>query len=642
MIPGITKIAALIIALAAFRTVAFSDDIIITNPADGDYLIAGETVRITWSSDNGYPVDLFYIVDDEDSWNIIAQNVTTDYYDWTVPYLEETNLKIRALEQVYFPSELLWEIDYAANDEIRVAEFYPDATVALTGSVEGRLRIRDVDTRETIDSVGLPSQKELFDATFFKSKDSVLVCVDSTVYLWDRNFSQSGNILRDLTQETFDNLTRTVSAHPTERLFCVGSDDGDLVIFDFDTRTPIFRKTASGRIYCSAFSSGGDLVAFSGGTGEIEVWNWRTDERVGFFVGHGESGGDLVWSVNFSRDESMLVSCGVDRTVRVWDLASGDEISNIVDGTRHLRDVEFHPSGGFYFSAGLDGNLRQRFLERTLFDVETMNHGGSILAANYSPTGDSILTVGRDRSVKLWKNFSFVGFDDTVSVGLKYPFTVYIPDLKQIVGDYFETPIFSENADKIPEIHSSAFSATIKVGIPKYLMNPENNADLIETSERKDTLLIRINSLANEKLAGFYSTALLGDRFKEDIPIFEIIPDQENLFEIEKKDGSIELITDCYGEKGRNVEISETTLSVAVNPNPASETARISYSLIEDGLHELEIIDEQGKVITLFRTKLKPGIYEAAISIDNLPNGAYFVKLRSPSEAVSTKLLIAK
>lgn len=642
MIPHKSKIAALLIALAALRAVAFSDDIEITNPVDGDYLIAGETVRITWSSDNGYPVDLFYIVDDAATWNIIAQNVVTDYYDWTVPYFEKTNLKIRALEQVYFPSELLWKIDYAANDEIRVAEFYPDASVALTGSVEGRLRIRDIDTRETIDSVGLPSQKELFDATFFKSKDSILVCVDSTVYLWDRNFSQSGNILRDLTQETFHNLTRTVSAHPTERLFCVGSDDGDFIIFDFDTRTPIFRKTASGRIYCSAFSRSGDLVAFSGGSGEIEVWNWRTDERPGFFVGHGDAGGDLVWSVNFSRDETMLVSCGVDRTVRVWDIASGEEISKTLDATRHLRDAEFHPSDKFYFYAGLDGELRQRFLEQTIFDVETIDHGGSILAANYSPSGDSILTVGRDRSVKLWKNFSFVGFDDTVSVGLKYPFTIYVPDLKQKVGDYFETPVFSRNAEKIPEIHSSAFAATIKIGIPKYLMNPEDKTDLIATPERKDTLEIRIESLSNAKLAGFFSTALLGDRFKEDIPIFEITPDQEDLFEIEKKDGSLELTADCYGEKGRTVSISETTLSVAVNPNPASETARITYSLIEDGFHELEIIDYKGKVITALRTNQSPGIYETEISIENLPSGAYFIKLRSPSKAVSTKLIIAK
>ena len=57
-----------------------------------------------------------------------------------------------------------------------------------------------------------------------------------------------------------------------------------------------------------------------------------------------------------------MVSCGEDRTVRVWDIESAKEIAR---GQTHLagvRGLAVSADGRFAVTAGMDGGLRRREL----------------------------------------------------------------------------------------------------------------------------------------------------------------------------------------------------------------------------------------------------------------------------------------
>jgi WD40 repeat protein len=63
-------------------------------------------------------------------------------------------------------------------------------------------------------------------------------------------------------------------------------------------------------------------------------------------------------SVAVSPDGLSLVSASYDRTVRVWDLATGKERRTLRGHLAGVTSVAFHPSGRYLASASSDGTLR--------------------------------------------------------------------------------------------------------------------------------------------------------------------------------------------------------------------------------------------------------------------------------------------
>ena len=65
----------------------------------------------------------------------------------------------------------------------------------------------------------------------------------------------------------------------------------------------------------------------------VRVWDLATGTCLHTMVGHT----DAVFTVAVSADARIAVSGGNDRTVRVWDLASGACVRTLVDHTSGVR-----------------------------------------------------------------------------------------------------------------------------------------------------------------------------------------------------------------------------------------------------------------------------------------------------------------
>jgi len=65
-----------------------------------------------------------------------------------------------------------------------------------------------------------------------------------------------------------------------------------------------------------------------------------------------------VWVVEFNPDGSILASGGRDNNLRVWDVASGQQIANLTGHAGWVLGVDFNADGSQIVSGSGDGSVR--------------------------------------------------------------------------------------------------------------------------------------------------------------------------------------------------------------------------------------------------------------------------------------------
>jgi len=150
----------------------------------------------------------------------------------------------------------------------------------------------------------------------------------------------------------------SVAYSPDDRLSASGSADGTLRIWD--TRTgeeinPALRSDDStSSVHSVAFSPNGQRV-IAGINDAVHVWSILTG-RAALPPLRGHS--DLVSSVKFSVDGTLIASGSCDKTVRLWGAETGLEITVMSGHTDRVTGIAFSPDGQFLASASDDQTIR--------------------------------------------------------------------------------------------------------------------------------------------------------------------------------------------------------------------------------------------------------------------------------------------
>jgi hypothetical protein len=66
----------------------------------------------------------------------------------------------------------------------------------------------------------------------------------------------------------------------------------------------------------------------------------------------------MVLEIEFSPDGKYLLSASADQAVKLWDVASGEQLYSFLDNKGSIPDIEFLPDGNSFVSVCMDGTLK--------------------------------------------------------------------------------------------------------------------------------------------------------------------------------------------------------------------------------------------------------------------------------------------
>ena len=211
------------------------------------------------------------------------------------------------------------------------------------------------------------------------------------IQLWTSAGIAFGQFFPNEPTAEFGNGSISKIAYSSDGQLLAVCGSGGIFFYDASTLTQVGHLSDDfGGIYTIAFSPDSKLLASGGADSIIRLWDMATRQQITTFTGHNYP----VVSVNFSSDGAILASASTD-TVRFWDINKKEQVGQIDLKKVVFSDVMqvlFSPDGALVAIAMADGNvLLWDFETKTL--VRVLEHKAGFPSITFSADGKMLLSI---------------------------------------------------------------------------------------------------------------------------------------------------------------------------------------------------------------------------------------------------------
>ncbi len=144
-----------------------------------------------------------------------------------------------------------------------------------------------------------------------------------------------------------------------------------------------------------SLAPGGVLVTMTS-DGRGTAWELATGRAIGA-IDHGAP----IVGANLSADGTLSVTCGADRTARIWDIRERRLVRELTGHAGAVLTCELSPGGDRLLTTSQDGTAKLWELA-TGRVVAAVQAGGIVADGQFSPDGRRFTTVNLDGTLRLW------------------------------------------------------------------------------------------------------------------------------------------------------------------------------------------------------------------------------------------------
>jgi WD40 repeat protein len=224
---------------------------------------------------------------------------------------------------------------------------------------------------------------------------------DGTMRVWETTTG------REVARMEHEGPVGDVAFGPDGQWLASGSWDGTVRVWNIAAERDIAPMKHEQAVWGVAFSPDGQRLASGSWDGTVGVWDVASRQQVARMSQENPWGVDRVWGVAFNPDGQLVVS-GDEHMVRVWKVATGEEVVRMLHDFGAVVSVDVSPDGRWVASGGWDGTARV-WEVATGGEVARMehdsqwSHGGWVQAVAFSPDGRWVASGSRDSTVRVWE-----------------------------------------------------------------------------------------------------------------------------------------------------------------------------------------------------------------------------------------------
>lgn len=161
-------------------------------------------------------------------------------------------------------------------------------------------------------------------------------------------------------------------------------------------------KNVAQRTYTLQYNADGSLLAAASGTpgqmGEVKLFN----PADGAIVKDLGTMPDVAFDVAFSPNGQRIAGCSADRSIRVWNVATGAQELLIEDHADWVMGIAWNHDGSKLASASRDKTSKVFDAVKGESLVTFPGHNEAVFGVDFNADGTQVFTAGRDRKVQIW------------------------------------------------------------------------------------------------------------------------------------------------------------------------------------------------------------------------------------------------
>ncbi len=157
-----------------------------------------------------------------------------------------------------------------------------------------------------------------------------------------------------------------------------------------------------------AFSADGKTLASGSFDKTVKLWDVATGQEQATFRSHGEThvaAADVRPGVNslaFTPDGKILATSGLDASIKLWDVAAKKELHTLTGHSDRVLSIAMAPDGKTLASASEDRSLRIWEIDTGKQQSALFDNNGAVSSVAFADGGRTLISGASDGAIKLW------------------------------------------------------------------------------------------------------------------------------------------------------------------------------------------------------------------------------------------------